>query len=139
MALDWKAAAAVVESRQSSRDTELLEASRVLLAKVRTLTRRKHRMITVGDVTLTIDAWAERSGILAQAIYARLRKGWPESDAVTLPNQAGGSKFGGKTLQQHSDATGIPKSCIYARLERKWPLEQAITQPVDVRARKRKR
>jgi hypothetical protein len=48
--------------------------------------RRNVRMITANGKTMTATEWAEESGIPFKTIFARLSKGWSESDAVTFPN-----------------------------------------------------
>lgn len=47
--------------------------------------KSNNRILTVGDTTLTMSAWAERSGLKIGTIYARLKKGWPVEVAVTTP------------------------------------------------------
>jgi hypothetical protein len=46
---------------------------------------RTNRRLTVGGVTATIAEWAERTGIRANTIGARLRKGWSHEKSVTTP------------------------------------------------------
>jgi hypothetical protein len=46
--------------------------------------RRKH-LITAKGKTQQVSAWAKETGISKQTIQARLRLGWSESDAVTIP------------------------------------------------------
>lgn len=125
----WRDAVAFIDSIDSAHDTELLNAARILSAQMKTLMRRKKRMITVGDETLPVEEWAIRNGITHSAIYGRLKSGWTEADAVSIPHQADGSKFAGKTLAEHSRDTGLSKPCIYARLQRGWTIEAAISTP----------
>lgn len=47
-------------------------------------TRRNH-FVTCNGKTLCVAEWAERTGLLASAIHSRLRAGWSEHDAVTVP------------------------------------------------------
>lgn len=48
----------------------------------------RNRYVTHEGVTCTVAEWAERTGIPAGSIYARLYEGWSHSDAVTRPNQS---------------------------------------------------
>ena len=48
---------------------------------------RPLRLITIGDRTLDVAAWARECGLSAPTIHARLRSGWSEQDAVNRPKQ----------------------------------------------------
>jgi hypothetical protein len=50
---------------------------------------RHNRLITHNGQTKCLIEWAESSGINADAIYARLRLGWPVERALTEPVQPG--------------------------------------------------
>ena len=130
--MNWEEAVDVVESRHSAHDPELLEAAKVLVAKVRKLNARKTRKITVGNVTLSITGWAARTGLNKSTIYTRISQGWTPEDAVSFPNQSDGSKFDGKTLREHSKASGLSIDCIYARLQRGWSVQDAVSKPKQV-------
>lgn len=43
------------------------------------------RPVTVDGVTLSVSEWSRRLGVSRQAIWSRLRNGWPPKDAVTVP------------------------------------------------------
>lgn len=47
--------------------------------------RRKKRLITADGVTKPLWQWAEESGLKFGTIHRRLKMGWSEQDAVTLP------------------------------------------------------
>jgi hypothetical protein len=47
--------------------------------------RRDTHKITVDGVTQSLTGWSESSGIPRTAIRKRLKLGWPEKDAVTIP------------------------------------------------------
>jgi hypothetical protein len=47
--------------------------------------RRNVIRITVNGETLCLSEWAERTGIDVRTLWARLKKGWSESAAVTTP------------------------------------------------------
>jgi hypothetical protein len=47
--------------------------------------RRRHRHLTInGEVALACE-WADRLGIKRATLYARLRKGWADEEAVSIP------------------------------------------------------
>lgn len=43
---------------------------------------RANRMVTINQMTLCVVEWAELVGEKAYTIYHRLRRGWPEIEAV---------------------------------------------------------
>jgi hypothetical protein len=45
---------------------------------------RRARMLTLGDETLCLAAWAERLGVKSETIRSRLRMGWTEERALTF-------------------------------------------------------
>lgn len=45
----------------------------------------RNRYLTLGRRTMTLDAWAEETGVNATTITARLGRGWSEKDALTTP------------------------------------------------------
>ena len=47
------------------------------------------RLITIGERTLTVPAWARERGLSATTIHTRLRYGWSDQDAVNRPKQPG--------------------------------------------------
>ncbi len=59
--------------------------------------KRNTVYLTVGDVSLPMREWAERTGIAYDTIKRRLQHGWTHTDAVTLPVCAG-NKFSAKRL-----------------------------------------
>ncbi len=46
---------------------------------------RANRFIEVQGERLCVEEWAARLGVDQSAIFHRLRRGWPEADAVTRP------------------------------------------------------
>jgi hypothetical protein len=52
--------------------------------------KRKNLLITVNGKTLRLSEWAKESGLSAQVIHHRLKVGWTDEQAVTIP--AGGHK-----------------------------------------------
>lgn len=113
-------------------DTELLEAARVLVAKIKSRYVKPSKQYTSGDTTLSIIGWAKRTGISDKTIYGRLKRGWPVELAVATPSQSDGSKFNGKTLKQHSAESGLSIDTIYQRLCRGWSVADAVTLPLKV-------
>jgi hypothetical protein len=47
--------------------------------------KRKKRLITAKGKTRRISEWAKETGISIRAIRGRLRLGWSDEDAVTVP------------------------------------------------------
>lgn len=47
--------------------------------------KRNNRIITIGDRSQTMAQWAREIGVTPQFISGRIRKGWTEQDAVTVP------------------------------------------------------
>lgn len=47
--------------------------------------KSNNRLLTVDGETLPVSVWAERSGLKASTIYARVAKGWPHDAAVKEP------------------------------------------------------
>ena len=50
--------------------------------KQQALNRSSNRLITAGELTMTLSEWSERSGIHEATIHGRLRRGWPPEKAV---------------------------------------------------------
>jgi hypothetical protein len=106
---------------------------------------RRH---TYNNETLTARQWSERTGIPADIIAGRLRKGWPVERALTEPasSRLGTVRcnsrlytFDGKTmtLTQWANELGIRPPTLLRRLK-KWPIEEAFTLPVDERKGRRR-
>jgi hypothetical protein len=49
--------------------------------------RRDNRLITVGEITLSVSAWAERTGLPASTVFNRLKLGWSAERAVSVPRR----------------------------------------------------
>ena len=47
--------------------------------------RRNNVMLTIGDETMCVAAWAEKMGVKSQMIRDRLNTGWTARDAVMVP------------------------------------------------------
>lgn len=47
--------------------------------------RGPSKPVSADGVTLSVPAWAKKLGVSKQAIYSRLRHGWPPAEAVTVP------------------------------------------------------
>jgi hypothetical protein len=46
---------------------------------------RWNRQLTIAGVTLSMSQWSEKTGISEDAIWARLKRGWSEAEAVSTP------------------------------------------------------
>jgi len=55
--------------------------------QVQNRNKRTTRMLTADGLTLSVAEWAERSGVKLKTICQRLRIGWSEQDAATLPTR----------------------------------------------------
>jgi len=72
------------------------------------------------------------AGLSRSTYYARLRRGWSEDQALSVPvneeNRAGaGRKVG---IGEKLEAAGISRVTYYARLRRGWSEEAALSAPV---------
>lgn len=90
--------------------------------------------VTADGETMTIAAWARKTGIPPTTISERLKRGWPHDKAVTTPSdQYHKGQYDGKTLKQLSEESGVPMGTIYARLQRGWELSRALIADKKVR------
>ena len=48
--------------------------------------KRSNRRITIGNKTQTLVEWAEETGLKANTILTRLRRGWPEQRLLEIAN-----------------------------------------------------
>ena len=55
--------------------------------KIQNRNRRTNHRLTIGGVTKTIIEWAEHSGVKANTILTRVRRGWPESRFLEIANR----------------------------------------------------
>lgn len=53
--------------------------------KTQNRNRRLSRVITVGGVTMKLCEWADVSGLTAQMIYQRIKRGWSPEKAIREP------------------------------------------------------
>ena len=56
-------------------------------SKEQSRNRRTNRFLTVGDRTMCVTDWERRLGVSKGCIRHRLKRGWSELDAVTVPSQ----------------------------------------------------
>ena len=47
--------------------------------------KRNNRIITIGDISLTVSQWADKLNMPKKIIYSRLHSGWSEYDALMTP------------------------------------------------------
>lgn len=113
------------------------------------------QLVTVDDMTLTVEEWATRSGLKVQTVLCRLKNGWPPEVAVTTSVKEARRRasdeanrrisksrgfparrytYNGETLttEQWSKRTGISQNTIATRLRKGWPLEEVL-RPGDRR------
>lgn len=55
---------------------------RFVTCKENNRNKRNNHRVTIGDITLTVTEWAEKTGIKRKTIYERLKRGWSARDAV---------------------------------------------------------
>lgn len=97
--------------------------------------RRNNRYLTVGDVTKTVSAWAEESGLCSTTILNRINHlGWPVDKAVSTPADAQEIKltYGGRTLtlKQWAEATGLPRKVLWQRHRAGWSADRIVTKSI---------
>lgn len=81
-------------------------------------------MLSHQGETLSLVEWAERTGLNAVTIRARLYAGWEIERALTAP------AFPTRTTSRAAlaRAVGIDPRTVDSRLRRGWPLERALTE-----------
>lgn len=62
--------------------------------------KRNNKFITHGDLTLTYAQWSRRLGGNPQLVAVRIKSGWSEKDAVTVPSV----KCNGTTCPRYKNA-----------------------------------
>lgn len=96
------------------------------------------RVIEADGEAHTIREWAEKSNLSISIIRDRLRSGWPEDEAVTIPSQKG-RKRGMRlyeldgitdTLSGWARRLGINPATLQNRINRGWDFRKAATTPV---------
>lgn len=55
--------------------------------------RRTNRFITAHGKTMTISQWSREIGVGKQTLLARLNRGWPDEDVITIPLISGGAHY----------------------------------------------
>ncbi len=95
--------------------------------------RRSSRIVTVEGVSKTLAQWADQSGVDADTIGARLKRGWNAKSAVW--NTSRGRRFikvnGVRMLLSEACANaGMPYSIVNSRLKIGWKIGMALTQPI---------
>lgn len=104
--------------------------------------KRTNVMLSHDGVTLCVAEWAERVGIAANTLYARIRRGWSDSKVLTTPINA--TRVGQPHCQKlvtHDGRTqnlkawareyGVKYGVLQNRVSKLgWDLERALTEPV---------
>lgn len=70
--------------------------------KEQSLNRRNTRYVEADGERLRLDQWAERLNTTVAQINTRLKRGWPEDKAVTIPVLRVGTSRKGKSLHQRA-------------------------------------
>ena len=100
--------------------------------KTQSNNRRSNLNVTINGVTMNIMQWAEKTGIDATVIYARIDLGWDLLRAVVTPVfqprriAAYGMLL---TIQQWQERTGVNTKTIRFRIAHGWPAEKAVSTP----------
>jgi len=94
--------------------------------------KRSIRRFTFNGETLTLTAWARRTGLPRLCLFLRVyRLGWPIERALTEPRY-NAREFHGerKPLRVLAREHGINSTTVHQRLRRGMTLEQALTTPL---------
>jgi hypothetical protein len=49
--------------------------------------KRTNHLLTIGEETMTLIEWEEKTGIKANTILIRIRRGWPKSRLLEIANE----------------------------------------------------
>ncbi len=82
---------------------------------------RRSRMLTHDGITMTVSAWARRTGIDVGTIQFRLRSGWTVEEALTIPVRSLESRTLSHngltlTLKEWSARLSVPYHTLYSRI-----------------------
>ena len=93
--------------------------------------RRDNRYLTHNGQIKTIALWADELGLCVQMIHGRLKRGWSESDALSVQSNERKMRFvscNGKrqSIAAWSRESGVPRHTIYTRLNRGWTIEESL-------------
>lgn len=94
--------------------------------------RRGVRLLTYQGITCSIPEWAERTGLTAEAIACRLRRGDSVEHALTAPMASCKTlTYQGVicSIPEWAERTGLTSALIYKRLARGVPVERVLTDP----------
>lgn len=103
--------------------------------EVQSNNKRSNHSLTVGDQTMTIRQWAQKTGLDQKTICMRVLRGWSAEDAVSKPAvapQPTAITANGKTMSipQWAKELGISAGSIHGRIHRGWSPERAVTQSI---------
>jgi hypothetical protein len=92
---------------------------------------RRPNLLTVGDRTLSVAAWARLLGCSPSALWARLRLGWSVERALTeLPRKKASRRFvfvDGLSLRAAAKSHGISYHAVRGRIRRGWSVTEALS------------
>lgn len=102
--------------------------------------RRSNHIITYNGETKTLIEWAEQYNIKFEALYGRIKNGWPIDKALTMPLGKHYRKssndlitFGNmtKSLKEWAEQYNISYRTFWKRIKKlNWPIEKALTTPI---------
>jgi len=98
---------------------------------------RSNRYVTFRGETLCVSAWAERTGLSANLVRARLNLGWDVEKTLTTPHGAKRKDsreltFCGetRTVKAWARIVGIDYRRLLQRIDSGWSAEAALTLPL---------
>ncbi len=93
---------------------------------------RKVRMLTHNRETMSISAWARKSGVSCATISDRLERGWSTARALTAPvrqNPTRHISYNGETLclTDWAKRLGITRTALSMRIKWGWPKDRVFS------------
>lgn len=103
--------------------------------------KRDNHIVTIGEETRCITAWAEEAGIRRSTLYSRIiGLGWEAERALMAPIKKMNALYSlngrSQTLKDWEAETGIPYATLYRRIHKlAWNIEDALTTPINISKR----
>lgn len=99
--------------------------------------RRDNVLLTLGDETLCISEWSDRTGIDACSIRGRIRLGWSVEDALAVVPGTRNKAYlyitwdgRSQTVAAWARERGLKRLTLSKRLQSGWTISDALTTPV---------
>jgi hypothetical protein len=90
----------------------------------------RNKIIEHNGESKSMVEWGDNMGESGSLIFARIKRGWSESDAVSLPKRGTIEYKGEKmNIRKWAEKTGISEKTISTRIQRGWTTEDALTKP----------